>query len=158
MSMGNLTPGTTEGPYYKENSPERSDLCEKGVPGENLLRTGYVLDTNNKPVVGAWLDFWQADGSGRYDNAGYVLRGHQFSDKSGKYHLETVVPGGYTGRTPHIHVKVKAPGSLISLTTQLFIPERDTNESDPIFRDDLLVMMSLTAKGKLANFDFVIKP
>ena len=55
-------------------------------------------------------------------------------------------------------MKVNAPGSPVTLTTQLFIPERDTNESDPIFRDDLLVMMSLTAKGKLANFDFVIKP
>jgi protocatechuate 3,4-dioxygenase beta subunit len=156
--MGNvkLTPGTTEGPYYKENSPEKTNLREKGVPGENLVLTGYVRNTDNKPVAGAWLDFWQANGDGRYDNTGYVLRGHQFSDKSGKYHLETVMPGGYVGRTPHIHVKVKAPGSLITLTTQLFIPKRDTNESDPIFRDDLLVSMSPTAMGQLATFNFII--
>jgi hypothetical protein len=54
-------------------------------------------------------------------------------------------------------VKVKAPGSLITMTTHLFIPERDNNESDPIFRDDLLVTLSPAAKGKLATFNFIIK-
>lgn len=96
ISMVNekLPPGNTEGPYYKENSPEKTDLREKDVLGENIVLTGYVLNINNKAIVGTWIDFWQADGNGRYDNVGYVLRSHQFSDKSGKYLLETVITGG----------------------------------------------------------------
>ena len=151
-----LTPGTTEGPYYKKDSPEKARLYESGVPGEKLTLTGSVYDTRGKPVAGAWLDFWQANGNGRYDNAGYILRGHQFTDASGKYKLETVIPGGYTGRTPHIHVKVRAPGSRSTLTTQLFMPGKDTNVSDPIFRKELVVEMSEGLEGKSATFNFVL--
>ncbi len=101
------TPETTEGPYYKEGSPEQADLAQESVPGEHLELTGSVFETDGRPLVGAWLDFWQANGTGKYDNAGYTLRGHQFSSKSGRYSLSTVVPAAYPGRTPHIHVKVR---------------------------------------------------
>ena len=151
-----LTPGTTEGPYYKKDSPEKARLYESGVPGEKLTLTGSVYDTKGKPVAKAWLDFWQANGNGRYDNTGYTLRGRQFTDASGKYKLETVVPGGYTGRTPHIHVKVRAPGSRSTLTTQVFFPGLDTNKTDPIFRDELVVKISEGLEGKSATFNFVL--
>jgi protocatechuate 3,4-dioxygenase beta subunit len=150
------TPATTEGPYYKKDSPEKALLYESGVPGEKLVLTGHVYDTRGKPISRAWIDFWQANGNGRYDNSGYTLRGHQFTDTSGNYKLETVVPGGYTGRTPHIHVKVRAPGSHSTLTTQLFMPGLDTNRTDPIFRDGLVVDMSKGTECKTATFDFVL--
>jgi protocatechuate 3,4-dioxygenase beta subunit len=158
MEEMKLTPGTTEGPYYKKDSPEKARLYESGIPGEKLVLTGYVYDTRGKPVAGAWLDFWHANGNGRYDNAGYTLRGHQFTDASGKYKLDTVVPGGYTGRTPHIHVKVKAPGSRSTLTSHVFFPGLDTNNTDPIFRDNLVVEISDVPGGKSATFNFVILP
>jgi protocatechuate 3,4-dioxygenase beta subunit len=151
-----LTPATTEGPYYKGGSPEKAVLREEGVPGEHLLLTGRVLDTGGVPLARACLDFWQANGNGKYDNAGYVLRGHQFTDASGKYALETVAPGAYTGRTPHIHVKVTSPDGRSTLTTQLFVPGLASNKTDSIYRDDLLMKMSSAPAGKSATFDFVL--
>ena len=117
-----LTPAQTEGPYYKADTPARSDLIDTTTPGTKLIVTGYVLTTDCQPVGGAWLDFWQADDAGAYDNAGYNFRGHQETDATGRYQLETVIPGLYPGRTRHIHVKVQAPNGPI-LTTQLVLSE-----------------------------------
>src|SRR5439155_4296235 len=116
-----LTPSMTEGPYFKANSPERTSLIEPGTAGTRLTITGYVLTTDCKPIAHALLEFWQADASGQYDNAGYKLRGHQFTDEAGRCQLETIMPGLYPGRTLHIHVKVQAPNGPV-LTTQLFFP------------------------------------
>ena len=87
-----LTEKVEEGPYYKAGSPERHVISGPDSFGNKLVITGRVLDRNGRPVRGAWLDFWQADGSGHYDNAGFKLRGHQFADASGEYRLETVFP------------------------------------------------------------------
>ncbi|HSD56866.1 MAG TPA: hypothetical protein VLB04_01690, partial [Methanotrichaceae archaeon] len=106
-------------------------------------------------IAGALLDFWQADGNGRYDNVDYKLRGHQLTDDQGRYQLETVIPGNYGGRTKHIHVKVQAPEGAV-LTTQLFFPEEESNQRDSIFMPELLVSLNETDKGKEAKFDFVL--
>ena len=156
MEIAKPTSSTTEGPFYKKGSPEKTRLHEEGVPGERLALKGHVFDSEGSPIAGAWLDFWQADGNGRYDNKGYVLRGHQYADESGKYTPETVVPGHYPGRTPHIHVKVKSRDGRSTLTTQLFMPGLATNKTDPIFRDELVVCMSSSSGAKSATFDFVI--
>ncbi len=94
--------------------------------------------------------------SGRYDNDGYRLRGHQFTDQAGRYVLETVIPGSYAGRTPHIHVKIQAPNRPM-LTTQLFLPNDSRNRSDPFYRPELLMQLRETAGGKEAHFDFVME-
>ncbi len=149
------TPSVTEGPYFKSGSPERKSLIETGAVGDRLNLTGRVLTRSGKPVAGTLLDFWQADGNGRYDNVGYMLRGHQLTDDQGRYQLETVLPGNYGGRTRHIHVKVQAPGGDV-LTTQLFFPEEESNQRDSIFRPELLVSLNETERGKEARFDFVL--
>ena len=82
-NSANLTPELTEGPYFTANSPERASLLEDGMAGTKLIVTGYVYDTNCQPVANALLDFWQADANGVYDNSGYTLRGHQFTDANG---------------------------------------------------------------------------
>ncbi len=149
------TPSVTEGPYFKSGSPERKSLIETGAVGDRLNLTGRVLTRSGKPVAGTLLDFWQADGNGRYDNVGYMLRGHQLTDDQGRYQLETVLPGNYGGRTRHIHVKVQAPDGDV-LTTQLFFPEEESNQRDSIFRPELLVSLNETERGKEARFDFVL--
>ncbi len=155
-SPASLTPAMTEGPYYKEGAPERTSLLEEDTPGTRLLLSGYVLSQDCRPVAGAWLDFWQTDGNGQYDNAGYRMRGFQYTDESGRYVLETVVPGEYPGRTAHIHVKVQAPGGPV-LTTQLFFPGVRQNETDRIFSPLLLVAMQDGEGGKVAAFNFVVE-
>ena len=145
----------TEGPYFKSNSPERTSLIGPGITGAKLVLIGYVLGTDCQPIAHALLDFWQADGKGQYDNAGYTLRGHQFTDDAGRYHLETVVPGLYPGRTEHIHVKVQSPNGPV-LTTQLFFPGVARNQTDSIFDPKLLVTIQDVQDGKAGTFDFVV--
>jgi protocatechuate 3,4-dioxygenase beta subunit len=149
------TPAQTEGPYFTRNSPERASLLEPGMGGTRLILEGYVLSTSCQPVPRALLDFWQADDRGQYDNTGYRLRGHLFTDQSGQYRLETIMPGLYPGRTRHIHVKVQAPNQPV-LTTQLYFPGEAANQRDGIFRPELVVQMQDVSTGKLARFDFVL--
>ena len=93
-----ITPSQTEGPYYKANTPERASLIEPGMAGARIIVAGYILTRDCKPIAGAWLDFWQANDTGEYDNSGYTLRGHQYTDNKGRYYLETIMPGLYASR------------------------------------------------------------
>ena len=77
------TPRQTEGPFFKPSSPERIELYEAGMAGQPIELVGFVLSRGCKPHAGALLDFWQADDKGRYDNSGFRLRGHQFTDAEG---------------------------------------------------------------------------
>ena len=152
---GQPTPAQTEGPYFKAGSPERSSLVEPGMSGTRLVITGHVFTQSCTPVAGALLDFWQANNAGVYDNSGYRLRGHQFTDPMGAYSLETIVPGEYPGRTAHIHVKVRAPEKPV-LTTQLYFPGEGRNQQDSIFNAALLMDVHDISAGKAATFTFVL--
>jgi protocatechuate 3,4-dioxygenase beta subunit len=151
-----LTPAQTEGPYYRAGAPERASLIDSTVAGTRLVISGSVLDQNGQPVPNATLDFWQADANGVYDNAGYRLRGKVMTDASGQYTIETIVPGEYPGRTPHIHVKVQAPGGPV-LTTQVYLPGEPSNARDGIFNSALLLTVQDTPDGQLASFNFVVR-
>ena len=154
-TSASVTPALTEGPYYKAGSPEQADLYQDGMPGTKLVITGYVFDSNCQPIANAWLDFWQADGNGKYDNSGYTLRGHQFTDVNGRFQLTTVVPGLYPGRTEHIHVKVQAPNGQI-ITSQLFFPGVSQNDSDGIYNPSLLLSIQETSDGLQGGYNFVV--
>ncbi|MCA6118076.1 intradiol ring-cleavage dioxygenase [Bradyrhizobium sp. WSM 1738] len=145
----------TEGPFFKPSSPERIELIEEGMAGQRIELAGFVLTRACKPVAGALLDFWQADDQGRYDNSGFRLRGHQFSDAEGRYRLRSIVPGAYVGRTRHIHVKVQPRGGRV-LTTQLYFPGESLNRTDGLFRRELLVRTAKNAGWLAGRFDFVV--
>jgi len=144
-----------EGPYFKPSSPERIELLEEGMAGQPIELVGFVLTRTCKPLAGALLDFWQADDKGRYDNSGFRLRGHQFSDAEGRYRLRSIVPGIYPGRTRHIHVKVQPRGGSV-LTTQLYFPGESKNRSDSLFRKELLVRTAKNEGWLAGRFDFVL--
>ena len=145
----------TEGPYFKPSSPERVELFEEGMAGQPIELVGLVLSRSCKPIPGVLLDFWQADAKGQYDNSGFRLRGHQFTDAEGRYRLRSVVPGIYPGRTRHIHVKVQPRGGQV-LTTQLYFPGEAKNRSDGLFRKELLVRTAKDAGWLAVRFDFVV--
>jgi len=149
------TPSQTEGPYFRRRSPERGSLLEPGLAGTRLVVAGTVLTRSCRPVTRALLDFWQADDAGRYDNAGYGLRGHQFTDDRGRFRLETIVPGLYPGRTRHIHVKVQAPDRPV-LTTQLYFAGEPRNSRDRIFHRELVMRGTDDVQRGEAAFDFVL--
>jgi protocatechuate 3,4-dioxygenase beta subunit len=149
-----VTPAQTEGPYFKPNSPQRTNIRAEAT-GTKLVLTGTVVTTGCKPVGRALVDFWQTDAGGNYDNSGFGFRGHQFTDAQGRYQVETVMPGLYPGRTRHIHVKVQASGGRI-LTTQLYFPGEARNASDGIYRKECEVKISDAPDGKRATFTFVL--
>ena len=152
---GRLTPEQTEGPFFKPGSPER-ERVDVGSTGQPLVLTGRVFSSRCRPVAHARMEFWQADGRGSYDNVGYRLRGHEFTDAQGRYRLTAVYPGLYTGRTRHIHVKVEPPGGR-ALTTQLYFPGEPRNRSDGIYDPDLVMRLRRVAGGRRGSFDFVVR-
>jgi protocatechuate 3,4-dioxygenase beta subunit len=151
-----LTPSVEEGPYYTPGSPERQRITDPGTSGSRLVVEGCVLERHGRPIAHACLDFWHADGHGKYDNEGYNLRGHQYTDKNGRYRLETVRPLEYMFRAAHIHVKVRATENSPVLTTQLFFPEEKKNATDPIFEPLTVMDVTDTKDGQKAAFDFVV--
>lgn len=149
------TPAQTEGSFYTPDSPQRTSLIEAGMTGIPLLVTGHVLSTNCEPIPQVLVDFWHCDNDGVYDNVGYKLRGHQFTDDAGRFSLETILPGVYPGRTRHIHVKVQAANQPV-LTTQLYFPNEPENARDGIYNPVLEMAVQDTVEGKSATFDFVL--
>jgi len=98
----------TEGPFFKPKSPRRSDLREAAIAGRPVELSGVVLTRGCRPVANVLVDLWHADAGGEYDNKGFRLRGHVFTDAQGRYAFRTIMPGLYPGRTRHYHVKVLA--------------------------------------------------
>lgn len=150
------TPAQTEGPYFKPSSPERRTLVEAGLAGTPLTITGRVVTATCSPIAGALLDFWQADHTGQYDNSGFRLRGHQYTDRDGRFSVTTIVPGPYTGRTRHVHVKAQAPNHP-ALTTQLYFPDEPRNSRDSLYRPALLLDLRDAGAHKAGTFTFVLR-
>jgi protocatechuate 3,4-dioxygenase beta subunit len=149
------TPRQTEGPFFKPKSPERADLVEPGMAGRAIELSGFVLGRNCQPIVRALVDIWHADDNGEYDNRGFRLRGHVFTDAQGRYRFRTIRPARYYGRTAHIHVKAQAPGGRI-LTTQLYFPDEPGNRRDSLFRPELLMRLGHAGEDLAGRFNFVL--
>jgi protocatechuate 3,4-dioxygenase beta subunit len=143
-----LSPEVTEGPYWIANHLTRRDITE-GKPGLPLALYITVVRANAcTPIYGADVEIWHADATGTYsgysgtaapsglgghatpDNNKRFLRGHQRSDTHGRVLFDTIYPGWYRGRTPHIHLKVHIGGSVVH-TGQLFFPDAI---SDAVYR------------------------
>jgi protocatechuate 3,4-dioxygenase beta subunit len=159
---GNPTLIQTEGPFYTPNTPLRSTLRDADTIGTPLVLEGRVLGTDCRPIAGAVLDLWSCDGKGVYDNDGFKLRGHQFTDNEGKFRFETVRPSDYSQffvhRTAHLHIKLQGRNTSL-LTTQLYFPGEPLNQDDFIFDESLIMKVENTGGGSLhALFDFVLAP
>jgi protocatechuate 3,4-dioxygenase beta subunit len=125
------TPGQIGGIHFRP-SPLRRNVVFPKLGGTRLTLAGLVLATTCIPVRHARLDFLAGGCTA-------TLRRHRLSSPQssvhgadGRYSLETIVPGPYPGRTPHIHVKVNAPGKP-TLTTELYFPGASYNNRDPYF-------------------------
>jgi protocatechuate 3,4-dioxygenase beta subunit len=113
----------TEGPYYLD-----LDLVRRNIKGDRkgtplTLRFVVVDASTCKPVPGAKVEIWHADASGNYSGvageSGNYLRGIQTADSAGRVRFESIFPGWYRGRTPHIHMKVFVGGDEVH-TGQVF--------------------------------------
>lgn len=154
-ACGAPTPRQTEGPFFRPDSPLVRNLRAGGEPGRPLELACRLLDRDCRPLPGAIVELWHADDGGRYDNAGFRLRGHQVTDPDGRFGFETIVPGLYPGRTRHYHL-ILAPGGGRPLTTQLYFPDEPRNARDRIFDPALLLRLETRGQGLLGRFDFVV--
>jgi protocatechuate 3,4-dioxygenase beta subunit len=129
-----LSPEVTEGPYYVANHLTRRRITD-GRPGLPLALYITVVDADScKPIENADVEIWHADASGEYSgvngNTKHFLRGHQRSDSHGRVLFDTIYPGWYMGRAPHIHMKVHVGGAVVH-TGQLFFND---STSDAAYR------------------------
>ena len=152
---GTKTPAQTEGPFFRAGSPERIDMVEPGSKARVVELAGFVLTRGCNPVARAVVDIWHADERGVYDNRGFRYRGRVYTDEKGRYHVRTIQPAVYTGRTRHYHINVAAGGKLL-LTTQLYFPNEPGNRRDGLFRKELLMQVGNDGGTMAARFDFVI--
>lgn len=130
-----LFPQAVEGPYYFDPTLVRSAIAD-GRAGVPLSLTLHVIEMGPcTPIVGARVDIWHADALGIY--SGYAhqgadrqvttvgetfLRGTQVTDDRGAVTFNTIYPGWYPGRTPHIHAKVFLDKTSL-LTGQLYFED-----------------------------------
>lgn len=116
------TPQQTEGPYFVEDMPNRSDIrsdtsngsVEQGIPLRLVIHVYGVNDGSCVPLKGAKLDIWHANSQGIYSGVkdmgtaeNNFLRGYQVTDNNGTVEFTTIYPGWYEGRAIHIHDKVR---------------------------------------------------
>ena len=130
------TPWDGEGPYYpvQRQHDEDSDLVrivgQTGKAKGNVLNLrGRVVDESGTPKEGAIVEIWQADPQGNYNHprdsrsgkrdSNFQYWGKAMVQADGKYFFRTVLPGGYSGRPPHIHYKVWI-NEQTSLTSQIY--------------------------------------
>jgi len=142
-----VRPQQTEGPYFVDESLNRSDI--RSDPSDGSVKPGTPLDltfkvsrlSNNAcaPLPGALVDVWHCDHQGIYSDvedpdfntAGKkFLRGYQVTGRDGVARFMTIYPGWYHGRTVHVHFKIRsapaaAPG--FEFTSQLYFDDALTD-------------------------------
>jgi protocatechuate 3,4-dioxygenase beta subunit len=141
-----LTPRQTEGPFYPVELPADTDfdLLTQGrlnyTAGQPAWLEGTVTDPSGRAVGGAVVEIWQCDQQGHYRHPAdrgadpaFQGFGRVQVAADGSYRFRTIRPAPYSGRTPHIHLKVKL-GTRELLTTQVYVDGAPGNERDVLWR------------------------
>lgn len=115
------------GPFYRPDSPMRTNLIIKGMPGKLVELSGIVRHKDcTTPYNKAKIELWHCSADEVYDNDSedYLYRGTTHCDENGTYNFTTQMPVPYdvgdgTIRPAHFHMMVSAPGYQ-SLVTQIY--------------------------------------
>lgn len=187
------SPAQTEGPYWVDEMLNRADIrsdpstgvVKPGLPLRLAINVSEYSSAGCTPVSGAYVDVWHCDAGGLYSDVsanGTVgqkfLRGYQVTDAHGNVRFITVYPGYYTGRTVHIHFRVrKFSGSTTTfnfvsqmyfddtVTTGIFNrvtpyasrpPRGTTNNNDGIYASSMLLRLSDNGDHAVASLNAVI--
>ena len=180
------------GPFWRANAPicAQGDSIARGSeassPGQLLLVSGTVRDTEGNPLADAIVDVWQASPLGLYENQDsnqpdMNLRGRFRTDENGRYFFRSVRPSGYPvpvdgpcgellraqARRPyrpaHLHFMVSKLGYQV-LITQFFADDDEHLATDVTFSvvESLVGSFNKHGEGSQAHFtvshDLVIKP
>ncbi|MGD9538231.1 MAG: intradiol ring-cleavage dioxygenase [Alphaproteobacteria bacterium] len=176
------TPTQSLGPFYPDTLPAEYDndlvrVAEgSDAAGQVVHVLGTVRGTDGEAIPGARVEIWQCDADGLYHHprqrgaADPAFQGYGVtpSGLDGAYRFRTIHPVPYTGRTPHIHVMVSAPG-MRRLVTQLYVEGAPGNERDFLFsrlapeqQAMLLVRFApapeIEPNALAGTFDIVVEP
>ena len=170
------TPAQTEGPFYPVVLPDDVDfdLLRNGAQsypeGQAAWLEGSVADLAGRPLAGAQVEIWQCDHAGHYHHPGdgdqadrrFQGFGRVTVGADGRYRFRTIKPVPYTGRTPHIHVKVRL-GQRELLTTQVYVAGDPGNPRDFLWRRlseadraALTVTFAPASDGLQASFPIIV--
>jgi hydroxyquinol 1,2-dioxygenase len=150
------TEPTVFGPFFVEEAPEigyGGDIAQ-GAQGEPCWVEGQVTDTRGRPLGGATIEVWEADGDGFYDvqyrDGRTAGRARMTADTEGRYGFWSVKPVPYpipgdgpvgellaaAGRSPmrpaHIHFMVSSAGHR-TLVTHVFLAGGPHLGDDAVF-------------------------
>ncbi|MCU0570804.1 MAG: intradiol ring-cleavage dioxygenase [Oculatellaceae cyanobacterium Prado106] len=145
-----VRPQQTEGPYFRDEKLNRSDIrsnpadgaVKPGVPLKLAFQVSQVSSAACVPLEGAIVDVWHCDAEGvysdvsdrRFDTTGQkFLRGYQTTNADGIAEFITIYPGWYPGRTVHIHFKIRTDATAQSsyeFTSQLYFDDAVTDQVD----------------------------
>ncbi len=150
-------PEETEGPYPGDGSNGKNVLTMSGIVRSDITTsldggataegvpltvklTLVTADGSCAPLVGYAIYLWHCDVDGNYSMYSAAvtdetyLRGVQETDSEGTVTFQTIFPGCYDGRWPHMHFEVypslaEATDSKNKLaTSQLAMPEATRDE------------------------------
>jgi protocatechuate 3,4-dioxygenase beta subunit len=125
----NPTPSDYLGPFYKAGAPVRASV------GKGYELTGVVRSSVDcAPIANAGIELWLTNSEGDYDDD---HRATIYSDDTGVYRFESSFPPGYSGRPPHIHIRISANG-FKTLATQHY---PDTGSKNGVF--DIVLVPTL---------------
>ncbi|KAI1771138.1 aromatic compound dioxygenase [Hypoxylon cercidicola] len=111
-STAALVPEVTIGPYWVAGELIRVDVTE-AQPGVPLHLDMQFIDLNTlEAVPNMLIDIWACNATGVYSGVGRGQgsldathgRGVQMTDEDGVVEFDTIFPGHYVGRAPHIHL------------------------------------------------------
>jgi hydroxyquinol 1,2-dioxygenase len=185
-TRGGATEGSNLGPFYLDNAPRKplgADLAGDRQ-GALVLVHGTVRHILGKPLAGAIVDTWQADGSGTYPiqeqergQDKYDLRGIFETDDEGRYYYTTVLPKPYTvpddgpvgellragdrhnWRAAHLHFMLRAQGMRTNVT-EVFFENTEYIDNDAVFgvRRSLIAKVEPYKAEKAGNLTLERKP
>ena len=105
------------GPFYEPGAPVRSSVG-RGYTLRGTVRAARTC----RPIPRARIEFWLVNPRGNYDDA---HRATVIASRTGTYRFTSNKPIGYSGRPPHIHIRVTARG-FRTLVTQHYPRARQT--------------------------------
>ena len=142
--MRKPTPSQTVGPFFaRELLWKDGGIVLFPGGGQSITLTGCVFDGAGTPIYDALFETWQADSSGQFpsgdDGARPYGYGRVSTDTEGRYAIETIMPGSFTGPggeryAPQISVSIFARGLLKALQTRVFLAPLDAIKDDPLVR------------------------
>lgn len=107
--------------------------------GEVIFVQGTISDSFGVPISGAKVKIWQKNAAGKYHSlldikSEYIdkyfsMSGTSITDNLGNYNFITILPGGSTGRAPHVNMIVNH-SKFGKLHTEFYFEKHPFNKTD----------------------------